>query len=476
MIPRRARWNGEWLPIPEKPRRRPRVDEDDEAGQQALVDRAFEGNGLRSWGSALSSPQERLVGLVRSQLRQAAAIRIVGEALAIAAPRDEEGKPAWGDGAHLAHGSSPHEAGFARVHLQMSPAESAAARRAAAAEKKFPRIGEYERMGYIRRADGRRLREIASSEEQVSAWLSLAETGDPGALRRRLRRARKGETPNEVQDPGLGPKDEAAGPETDADHVMDLSLRLTHRDGETWDRAVRVAGGRLRAVLSVPDALREFLSVTSAELVAGRAPATLDETVPFRDWHVDPISQTAWLETGKGPWAVSAKGVPSGPDVRVRVLGPDRRRVEPSVRTLLEAYPELEDDAPGEEPWSEPWRSRGLVTWGIRPPIGEELAPAPYPLAASPRCPEPVEGCPRLALSLPKGVAASSLPDLPSLSPADAAGIAAAAARAYHSFFSDEVEALATWETLARHREGSEDQDILLDCQALLGLSTRCWL
>ncbi|MCI0339969.1 MAG: hypothetical protein L0216_02260, partial [Planctomycetales bacterium] len=125
---------------------------------------------------------------------------------------------------------------------------------------------------------------------------------------------------------------------------------------------------------------------------------------------------------------------------------------------LLEAYPELEDDAPGEEPWSDPWRSRGLVTWGICPPIGEE--PAPDPLAASPR--------PRVAVS--------SLSDLSSLSPTDAAGIAAAAARAYHSSFSDEVEALATWESLARDRDGSEDQEILLDCQAFLGLSTRCWL
>ncbi|MCI0342992.1 MAG: hypothetical protein L0216_17930 [Planctomycetales bacterium] len=250
MIPRRTRWNGEWLPIPESPRRSPRISEDDPWDEVKEYGECLKGLGLRDLGFRLLDPDERLRALFRTQLWQAAALRIVGQALAIAAPRDEDGKPAWGDGAHLAHGSPPHEAGFARAHLQMSPAESAAARRAAAAEKKFPRIAECERMGYLRRADGRRLREIAASEEQVSAWLSLAETADPGALRRRLRRARRGEVPHEAPDPGLGPKDEPAGPEPDADHVLDLALRLSHRDGETWDRAVRVAGGRLRTIVS----------------------------------------------------------------------------------------------------------------------------------------------------------------------------------------------------------------------------------
>ncbi|MCI0342993.1 MAG: hypothetical protein L0216_17935 [Planctomycetales bacterium] len=180
--------------------------------------------------------------------------------------------------------------------------------------------------------------------------------------------------------------------------------------------------------------------------------------MPFREWHVDPISQSAWLETGQGPWAVSAKGVRSGPDVRVRVLGPDRRRVEPSVRTLLEAYPELEDDTLGEEPGSDAWRSRGLVTWGICPPIPEPLPPLPAP--------PPV----------PEAVPASDLPALSSLTPAQAAGVAAAAARALHSAFSDEVESLATWETLARDRQGAGDRDILQGAESLFGLSTRCFL
>ncbi len=471
MIPHRTRWNGEWLPIPEKSRPRPRSfeDEDDmspEAWEKAIT-RTFSESGLRRMNFCMRSSFGKVEALVRTQLRQAAALRLVGEAMGIAAPRDEEGKPAWGDGAHLAQGCPPQEAGFGRVHLQMSPAELAATRRAAAAEKEFPRIAEFERMGYLPRADARRLREIAASEEQVGAWLSLAEHADRGELRRRLRRARKGEVPNEVPDPGLGPRDEPAGPETDADHVLDRTLRLCHLDGETWDRAVRVAGGQARAVLSVPDALRAFVRRAAEELEAGRVPKTLAETVPCREWHQCPISQDCWLETGRGPWAVSPEDLPSGDGVRYAVLGPHRRRVEPSVPTLLEAFPELEDDASREEPGTDAWRSHGLVTWGICPPIGEEL-PAPAPA---------LEALPSLAASPCRPVAASVLrDDLSTLSPEDAAAVAAAAARAYHAAFSREVETLSVWEIRTRAGGSLEDRDTLLDLQSLLGLSIRCWL
>ncbi len=315
----------------------------------------------------------------------------------------------------LAHACPPTITGFAEVHAGLSPRDTAAARGLAKALGAIPQLDEAAREGALRPTGLRMLARLSrsTSPERIREWLLVARKmrDDPAGFHRFLAAAEDGEGPLDVDRDAASVRDgpihmrrEGQDGPPDGPVVgwrISEAVALDAVGHSNWYAATCLLIGREAEVLS-PD---QVLEKIAERLAREPDPGSLAAIRRPLEWHVDPIRQVAWLQTGAGRLRVPISSVPPpGPHVRVHVLRSNGEPVPFTAEELLSAFPELRNPAvpacPERGERSEPSR---------RAPAPD----APRSVAASPPCPEPVEGSPRVAASdLPADLRAA-LADLP---------------------------------------------------------------
>ncbi len=310
------------------------------------------GAGLDRPAGDLSEPD-----LVRRVLVASAATRRA-EALGGAALERLAGEPPKGATKEqrgewsLARACPPTLTGFAEVHAGLSPRDTAAARGLARALGAIPQLDDAAREGVLRSTGLRMLARLSKTTcpEKIREWLLVARryADEPAKLHRLLAAAEDGEGPLDVDRDAAAIRD---GP---------IRMRIEGHDGPSdgpivgwrlseaaafdaaghsaWYEATCRVIGRAMEVLP-PD---EVLEKIAERLAREPDPESLEAIRRPLEWHVDPIRQVAWLQTGAGRLRVPMSAVPPpGPNVRYHVLRANGEPVAFTAEELLSAFPEF---------------------------------------------------------------------------------------------------------------------------------------
>ncbi|MCI0341075.1 MAG: hypothetical protein L0216_07950 [Planctomycetales bacterium] len=288
----------------------------------------------------------------------------------------EEARLDWS----LAHACPPTLTGFAEVHAGLSPRDAAAARGLSRALGAVPQLDEAAREGVLRPTGLRMLARLSSSThpEKVREWLLVARrmADDPAGYHRLLAAAEEGEGPLDVDRDAAAVR---AGPIPGGWRISE-DAALDAPGHSNWCRARSLLTGRAAEVLS-PD---EVVERIAERLAQEPDPESLTEIRRPLEWHVDPIRQVAWLQTGAGRLRVPMSAVPPpGPNVRVHVLKASGEPVAFTAEELLAAFPELRvppaPESPPDDRFGRGWRrERARAVHG--PPMERSAgayAPAP---------------------------------------------------------------------------------------------------
>ncbi|MCI0342632.1 MAG: hypothetical protein L0216_16080 [Planctomycetales bacterium] len=279
----------------------------------------------------------------------------------------------------LAHACPPTLTGFAEVHAGLSPRDAAAARGLSRALGAVPQLDEAAREGVLRPTGLRLLARLSNSTrpEKVREWLLVGRrmVNAPAGYHRLLAAAEDGEGPRDVDRDVAAVRD---GPIPSGWRISETAA-LDAPSHSNWCRTRSLLTGRAADVLS-PD---EVVEKIAERLAQEPDPESLAAIRRPLEYHVDPIRQVAWLQTGAGRLRVPMSSVPPpGPNVRFHVMRSNGEPVPFTAEELLAAFPDLRN-LPGPDP----------VPDHVPKPA------APPSLAASPPRPEPAEGRPRVAVS-----------------------------------------------------------------------------
>ncbi|MCI0343340.1 MAG: hypothetical protein L0216_19710, partial [Planctomycetales bacterium] len=276
----------------------------------------------------------------------------------------------------LAHACPPTLTGFAEVHTGLSPRDAAAARGLSRALGAVPQIDEAAREGVLRPTGLRLLARLSKSThpEKVREWLLVARrmASDPAGYHRLLAAAEDGEGPRDVDRDTGAIRD---GPIPGGWRIS-AAAAFDAPGHSNWCRARSLLTGRAAEVLS-PD---EVVERIAERLAREPDPESLAAIRRPLEWHVDPIRQVAWLQTGAGRLRVPISAVPPpGPNVRVHVLKASGEPVPFTAEDLLAAFPELRNPpVPACPERGEPCEPSRMVPEPVLPP------PPPAPDATVP--------------------------------------------------------------------------------------------
>ncbi len=284
----------------------------------------------------------------------------------------------------------------------------------------------------------------STQPEKICEWLLLARrfAGDAAHFHALLAAAEEGEGPLDVDRDAAAVRD---GPIPGGWRLSEAAA-FDAPGHSNWCRARSLLTGRAAEVLSPDDIVEKI----AERLATEPDPESLGAIRRPLEWHMDPIRQVAWLQTGAGRLRVPMSAVPPpGPGVRFHVLKASGEPVAFTAEELLAAFPEL----------------RG-------PP-----APAPAPgslLPATPVAPPSLAASPR-----PRVAASDLLEELPDSGPLPARwpprvvrNLAASSGRCLHVLRFVQVEAIT--ELVERASGGSPESAAALDgLRASMELSGR---
>ena len=251
----------------------------------------------------------------------------------------------------LAHGCAATPEAFAETHGQLSPRESAAARAFARAKRDWPGFADALARGAIPVDCVDQLVAVATPAT-IAEWVVRAER-DPADFRRRLRRARVGQAPAQVD---IRRRRVDFGFHSDGSFEAATTLRfspLQHFD--VWHARYRLSA-REKMPLSIGEMLPLLVADLAIERRNGSIPRGPDAARGPRIVFLDPIRRVAWVQTNRGWFRIRPRDLPRfrrGRRVRVEVLDFEGAPVDPvSYETLAAAFPAIAE--PGAAPIPSP--------------------------------------------------------------------------------------------------------------------------